>query len=154
MDFFRELRELRGNQGKEEEEGVILTEPIVMIVLLELQDLSEIITPESSANASAYGDSIGHHSAASKDSSSVRTPNEAGDEGEGVSSPYMAPMEAGVPMFVEWKGKTVSRRLSNIRKVPKDLLAGFRFRVALHHEGTHSSLAVGLLDEHRIRHPL
>ncbi|GKV37280.1 hypothetical protein SLEP1_g45328 [Rubroshorea leprosula] len=154
MGLFREPRELWGNQGREEEEGVILMEPIVMIVLLELQDLPKIITSESSANASAYGDSAGHHSAASKDSSSEGTPNEAGDEGKGVSSPSMAPVEAGVPMFVEWEGKTISRRLSNMRKVPKDLLAGFRFRAALHHEVAHSPLAVGLLDKHRIGHPL
>ncbi|GKV49227.1 hypothetical protein SLEP1_g55989 [Rubroshorea leprosula] len=54
MDSFRELTELRGNQGREEEEeGVISVEPITIIVSPALQDLSKTLTPESSASSSA-----------------------------------------------------------------------------------------------------
>ncbi|GKU95433.1 hypothetical protein SLEP1_g8797 [Rubroshorea leprosula] len=100
MDSFHDVRELRGNQGREEEEGVILVELISMIVPPELQDLLKVITPKISASTNIHGGSTGFHSTASTD----------------------------------WENKTISRRLSNIWKAPKDLLAGFMFRVALHHE--------------------
>ncbi|GKU89524.1 hypothetical protein SLEP1_g3650 [Rubroshorea leprosula] len=109
MEFFRELRELRGNQGREEEE-------------------------ESSTSSSAGGHSDNHHSTASKGSSSKRTPSEVGDGREDANSPSMVPVEANVPMFAEWESKTIGGRFGNICKAPKDLPAGFRFKAALHHD--------------------
>ncbi|GKV40833.1 hypothetical protein SLEP1_g48434 [Rubroshorea leprosula] len=86
-------------KGKEEEGGVISVEPITTIILPELQDLPETITPDSSASASTHGDSAGHHSTISKGSSLEGMPSEAGDEGEGASNPSMAPVEAGMSVF-------------------------------------------------------
>ncbi|GKV11535.1 hypothetical protein SLEP1_g22784 [Rubroshorea leprosula] len=139
MDFFRELR---GNQGREEEEGVISVEPIAMIMPLELQDLPETITPESNDGASAHGDSTSHHFVASKGLSSEGTSSEVGDEGESASSSSMELVEAGVPIFTKWDGKTVSRRLSNIQKAPKNLPAGFKFKAALYHEVANSAATI------------
>ncbi|GKV11420.1 hypothetical protein SLEP1_g22681 [Rubroshorea leprosula] len=82
MEFFRELRELWVNQGREEEKGVMSVEPIAMIVPSKLRDLLETIMPESNASSSADGDSSGHHSSPSNSSSSKRTPNDKGNEME------------------------------------------------------------------------
>ncbi|GKV02676.1 hypothetical protein SLEP1_g15074 [Rubroshorea leprosula] len=38
------------------------------------------------------------------------------------------------PMIGEWESRTITGRLENLRKAPKDLPIGFRFRAALHHE--------------------
>ncbi|GKU99703.1 hypothetical protein SLEP1_g12507 [Rubroshorea leprosula] len=105
MDFFRELRELRGNQGrKEEEEWVISIEPITMIVPPALQDLPERITLESTTSSSAKDDDL--------------------------------------PVVGEWENRVITGRLSNLRKAPKDLPAGFRFRAALHHEVADNSPSI------------
>ncbi|GKV04133.1 hypothetical protein SLEP1_g16332 [Rubroshorea leprosula] len=80
MDFFRELRELRGNKGREkEEDGVISAKPITMIVPPALQDLPERIMPESSAGSSAKDDCGDHHASPSNNSSSEQTPSHGED---------------------------------------------------------------------------
>ncbi|GKV43181.1 hypothetical protein SLEP1_g50506 [Rubroshorea leprosula] len=38
------------------------------------------------------------------------------------------------PMIGEWESRTITGRLENLQKAPKDLPAGFRFRAALYHE--------------------
>ncbi|GKV14896.1 hypothetical protein SLEP1_g25699 [Rubroshorea leprosula] len=129
MDFFRELRELRGNQGREEEEErVISVEPIAMIVPPALQNLPETITPESSANSSARDDSGNNHASPSSSLSSEETPSHGENTGD------VAGNVPDLPVVREWESRIITGRLSNLRKVPKDLLAGFRFRAALHHE--------------------
>ncbi|GKV30683.1 hypothetical protein SLEP1_g39468 [Rubroshorea leprosula] len=142
MDSFQDLRELRGNQGKEEEEGVILVEPITMIVLPELQDLPETIILESSVGSSAGGDSGNHYSSASRDSSTKGTPSDVGDAEEGVLSSSVTSTEANVVAFEEWENKVISRRLDNLRKAPKTLFTNFRFRAALHHDVVDNSATV------------
>ncbi|GKV06921.1 hypothetical protein SLEP1_g18738 [Rubroshorea leprosula] len=136
MEFFREVGELQGNQGMEEEEGVMSVKSIAMIVPPELQDLPETPTPESSANSSAregFGD---NHSSPSEGSSLERTPNVGEDMGEGMSNPLLESVEVNldVPMVAGWENKTISGRLSNLRKAPHTLGAKFRFRANLHHE--------------------
>ncbi|GKV48708.1 hypothetical protein SLEP1_g55511 [Rubroshorea leprosula] len=129
MDFFRELRELRGNQGrKEEEEGVISVEPIAMIVPPTLQDLPETITLESSASSSAGDDSGDHHISSSSSSSSEETPSREEETGNVVGN------EPDLPVVEEWENRLITGRLSNLRKAPKELPSGFRFKAALHHE--------------------
>ncbi|GLU19814.1 hypothetical protein SLE2022_360400 [Rubroshorea leprosula] len=128
MDFFRELRELRGNQGREEEEGVIAAEPIAMIVPPCLQDVPEPMTPESSASSSAGDNGDGLHASPSSSSSSWDSSNHE-REPKNVGG-----NEQGLPAAGEWENRALLGRLSNIRKAPKDLPAGFRFRAALHHE--------------------
>ncbi|GKV07209.1 hypothetical protein SLEP1_g19007 [Rubroshorea leprosula] len=129
-----EARELRGNQGREVEEGIISMEPIAMIVPLKLQDLLETITPKSSTSSRTHGDFDGHHSSLSKGSSSEGTPSAEEGMGKGASSPQMENVDADVFVLAKWEGKTINGRLSNIRKVPENLLTSFRFRVALHHD--------------------
>ncbi|GKV49677.1 hypothetical protein SLEP1_g56415 [Rubroshorea leprosula] len=87
MEFFKELRELWGNQGREEEEGVMSMEPIAMIVSLELQDLPKTLTPKSSANSSEHEGFGGRHFSPSEGLSSERTPGVGAGVGEGISSP-------------------------------------------------------------------
>ncbi|GKV02051.1 hypothetical protein SLEP1_g14535 [Rubroshorea leprosula] len=125
MDFSRELRELRGNQSREEEEVVIAAEPIAMIVPPELQDLPEILTSESSASSNAGDNGDGHRDSPSSSSS----PGNHEPESENVGG-----IEQGLPVAGEWEDRVLPGRLSNIRKAPKDLPAGFKFRAALHHE--------------------
>ncbi|GKV51565.1 hypothetical protein SLEP1_g58207 [Rubroshorea leprosula] len=103
MDFVSEIGELRGNQGMEGEENVIAVEPITMIVPLELQDVPETPTPESSASSGAHEGSGANPSPSSEGSSSENTTSASG-------------------------------RLSNLRKAPNTLTAGFQFRANLHHE--------------------
>ncbi|GKV34742.1 hypothetical protein SLEP1_g43089 [Rubroshorea leprosula] len=77
MEFFRELRELWGNQGMEEEEGVVSVEPIAIIVPSELQDLPKSIMPKSSTNSSTVGGFGNHQSPpSSKSQSSEATPSD------------------------------------------------------------------------------
>ncbi|GLT88073.1 hypothetical protein SLE2022_061140 [Rubroshorea leprosula] len=129
MDSVRELREPRGNQGKEEEEeGVMSVEPITMIVLSALQDLPKTLTLESSANSSARGNGGDHHASSSSSSSSEETPS--CEEGTG----NVDGNDPGLPVVGEWENRVLMGRLSNLRKAPKDLPTGFRFRMALHHE--------------------
>ncbi|GLT87679.1 hypothetical protein SLE2022_057460 [Rubroshorea leprosula] len=137
MDFFRELRELRGNQGREEEEeGVISVELIAMIVPQALQDLPEKITPESSASSRARDNGGDHHTSPSSSSSSKETPSREDETGNVVGN------EPDLPVVGEWENRVITGRLSNLRKVPKELPSGFRFRAALHHEVTDSAPSI------------
>ncbi|GKV52566.1 hypothetical protein SLEP1_g59143 [Rubroshorea leprosula] len=129
MVSLRELTEQRGNQGRDgEEEGVLAVEPITMIVPPELQDVPETVTPESSASSRARDDGDDHPSASSSSSSTKETPSREEGMGDVVSN------VSDRPMIGEWEGATIPSRLSNLRKAPKDLPAGFRFKAALHHE--------------------
>ncbi|GKV12386.1 hypothetical protein SLEP1_g23536 [Rubroshorea leprosula] len=136
MDFFRELRELRGNHGREEEEGVIAAEPIAMIVPPKLQDFPETITSESNASSSAGDNGDGHHASPSISSSSG-SPSNPKEEPESVGG-----NELDLPAAGEWEDRVLQGRLSNIRKAPKDLTAGFRFRAALHHKVADSAPSI------------
>ncbi|GKV52375.1 hypothetical protein SLEP1_g58961 [Rubroshorea leprosula] len=86
MASFHDVRELRGNQGGEDEVDVISVEPIAMIVPPELQDLPGTITSESSASSSAGGGFGDHRSSTSSDSSVEETPSEVGGVEEGGCS--------------------------------------------------------------------
>ncbi|GKV46504.1 hypothetical protein SLEP1_g53486 [Rubroshorea leprosula] len=137
MDFFRELRELRGNQGREgEEEGVISIEPITMIVPSALQDLLERITPESTASSSVGDDGGDHHASSPSSLSSEETPSHEEETGNVVGN------EPDLPVVGEWENRVIMGRSSNLRKAPKDLPAGFRFRAALHHEVADSAPSI------------
>ncbi|GKV01452.1 hypothetical protein SLEP1_g14003 [Rubroshorea leprosula] len=129
MVSLRELTEQRGNQGRDgEEEGVLAVEPITMIVPSELQDVPETVTPESSASSRARDDSDNHPSASPSSSSTEETPSREEGAGDLVSS------VSDRPVIGEWESATIPGRLSNLRKAPKDLPGGFRFKAALHHE--------------------
>ncbi|GKV46163.1 hypothetical protein SLEP1_g53172 [Rubroshorea leprosula] len=129
MVSLRELTEQRGNQGREgEEEGVLSVEPITMIVPPELQDVPETTASENSTGSSASDNGDDHRSASSSSSSSEETPSREEGMGDVVSS------VSDRPVIGEWESTTIPGRLSNLRKAPKDLPAGFRFRAALHHE--------------------
>ncbi|GKV39546.1 hypothetical protein SLEP1_g47304 [Rubroshorea leprosula] len=120
MDSIRGLTELQGNQGREGEEGgVISVEPITMIVPPTLQDVLETMTLESSASSSARDNGGDHPTASSGNSSFEETL--AARKGRGI-----------------W--------LSNLRKAPKDLPTGFRFRAALHHEVADCAPSINGLD--------
>ncbi|GKV02986.1 hypothetical protein SLEP1_g15356 [Rubroshorea leprosula] len=128
MEFVSGVGELRGNQGMEGEENVIAVEPITMIVPPELQDVPETPTAESSASSGAHEDSGANPSPSSEGSSSENTAS--------ASSPSPESMEVAVnvPPVAGWENKTIGGRLSNLRKAPNTLTAGFRFRANLHHE--------------------
>ncbi|GKV51995.1 hypothetical protein SLEP1_g58605 [Rubroshorea leprosula] len=129
MVSLRELTEQRGNQGREgEEEGVLSVEPITMIVPPELQDSPESMAPERSTSSSARDDGGDHATASSSSSSTKKTPSREEGMGDVVSS------VSDRPVIGEWEGVTIPSRLSNLRKAPKGLPAGFRFKAALHHE--------------------
>ncbi|GKV17006.1 hypothetical protein SLEP1_g27566 [Rubroshorea leprosula] len=144
MEFFRELGELRGNQGKEEEESVMSVKPIAMIVSSELQDLSETSTLESSASSSAHEGFGGHHSLPSKGSSLERTASAREGVGEGHKQSFVGKCGRGCECapVAGWENKTISGRLSNLRKAPQTLGAGFRFRANLHHEVADSATSI------------
>ncbi|GKV36706.1 hypothetical protein SLEP1_g44806 [Rubroshorea leprosula] len=99
-----------------------------MIVPPKLQDLPETITSESSASSSAGDNGDGHHASPSSSPSSG-SPSNPEEEPENVGG-----NELDLPAAGEWEDRVLPGRLSNIRKAPKDLPAGFRFRAALHHE--------------------
>ncbi|GKV50081.1 hypothetical protein SLEP1_g56798 [Rubroshorea leprosula] len=129
MVSLRELTEQRGNQGREgEEEGVLSVEPITMIVPSELQDVLETTASENSAGSNTSDNGDDHRSASSSSSSTEETPSREEGMGDVVSS------VSDRPVIGEWESTTIPGRLSNLRKAPKDLPAGFRFRAALHHE--------------------
>ncbi|GKV50661.1 hypothetical protein SLEP1_g57360 [Rubroshorea leprosula] len=114
MDFFKELRELRGNQGGEEEEGVIAAEPIAMIVPPCLQDFPETMTPESSASSSAGDNGDGHHASPSSSSPSGDSSNHE-EEPKNVGG-----NEHGLPAAGEWENKGgASSRSSGQRALNK-----------------------------------
>ncbi|GKV15559.1 hypothetical protein SLEP1_g26341 [Rubroshorea leprosula] len=153
MDSFRELREPRGNQGREEEEeGVISVEPITMIVPPALQDLLETLMPKSSASSSARDNGGDHHTTSSNNSSFEETPNREEGTGNVVGN------DPDLPVVGEWENRVLTGRLSNLRKAPKDLPAGFRFRVALHDEVADSAPSISgykkLEDMHKVHHRL
>ncbi|GKV49995.1 hypothetical protein SLEP1_g56713 [Rubroshorea leprosula] len=129
MVSLRELTEQRGNHGREgEEEGVLSVEPITMIVPPELQDSPETMAPERSTSSSARDDGGDHATASSSSSSTEETPSREEGMGDVVSS------VSDRPVIGEWEGVTIPGRLSNLRKAPKDLPIGFRFKAVLHHE--------------------
>ncbi|GKU88552.1 hypothetical protein SLEP1_g2802 [Rubroshorea leprosula] len=129
MVSLRELIEQRGNQGREgEEEGILSVEPITMIVLPELQDSPETMASEGSTSSSTGDDGGDHPIASSSISSTEETPSREEGMGDVVSS-VLDRLVVG-----EWEGVTIPGRLSNLRKAPKDLPAGFRFKAVLHHE--------------------
>ncbi|GKV41019.1 hypothetical protein SLEP1_g48600 [Rubroshorea leprosula] len=128
MVSLRELTEQRGNQGREGgEAGVLSVEPITMIVPPELQDSPERMAPEGSTSSSARDDGGDQPTASSSSSSTEETPIQE-EVGDLVSSVSDRPVVGG------WESVTIPGRLSNLRKAPKDLPAGFRFVAALHHE--------------------
>ncbi|GKV50008.1 hypothetical protein SLEP1_g56726 [Rubroshorea leprosula] len=99
-----------------------------MIVPPELQDVPETVASESSASSSASDNGGDHPSASSSSSSTKQTPSR--EEGVGdVASPV-----SNRPVMDEWESRAIPSRLSNLRKAPKDLPAGFKFKAALHHE--------------------
>ncbi|GKV11835.1 hypothetical protein SLEP1_g23054 [Rubroshorea leprosula] len=142
MDIFRELRELWGNQKREEEEGVISVEPIAMVVPSALQDLLESITLESSASSSTIGRSGDRHSPSFKSSSSKVTPSDGEGARTGLGSPSATNIEESAPVVEEWENKTIGGKLDNIRKAPQSLPVGFRFRAALLHEVTDGAATI------------
>ncbi|GKV24938.1 hypothetical protein SLEP1_g34475 [Rubroshorea leprosula] len=134
MASFHGAREFRGNQCDEEEVDVISVEPIAMIVPPKLQDSPRTATLESSASSSTGGGSDDHWPSTSSDSPMEETPSEVeGVEEVGCSAPATS-TEVEVVLFEGWESKVLSGRLDNLRKAPKTLPAGFKFRAALHHE--------------------
>ncbi|GKV33980.1 hypothetical protein SLEP1_g42411 [Rubroshorea leprosula] len=134
MEFFRELRELQGNQEREEEEGVVSVEPITMVVPLELQDFSKAITLKSSPSSSAHGDADSHHSSTSNSPSAEATPHDGRGEGNSHNAPVFTNTKESVPVMDVWENIPIIGKLDNIYKVSQNLPLGFRFRVALHHD--------------------
>ncbi|GKV37610.1 hypothetical protein SLEP1_g45620 [Rubroshorea leprosula] len=134
MASFYDAREFRGNQGEEGDVDVISAEPIAMIVPPELQDSPRAAAPENDASSSVSGGSEDHQPSTSSDSSTEEAASEAeGVEEVGCSAPATS-AATEVVVFEGWESKVLSGRLSNLRKAPKTLPAGFRFRAALHHE--------------------
>ncbi|GKV34406.1 hypothetical protein SLEP1_g42781 [Rubroshorea leprosula] len=134
MTSFHDAQEFRGNQGEEEEVDVISVEPIAMIVSPELQDSPRTTAPESSTSLSAGGGSEGHRPSTSSDSPTNKTPSGVKGVEEVGCSALVTSAATKVVVFEGWEGKVLSGRLSNLRKTPKTLPAGFKFRAALHHE--------------------
>ncbi|GKV46506.1 hypothetical protein SLEP1_g53488 [Rubroshorea leprosula] len=128
MEFFREVGELRGNQGMEEEEGVMSVEPIAMIVPPELQDLPKTLTPENSASSSAHEGFDANHSSPSKGSSSEKTPSAGKDVGEGEV----------IPCWKLWRWSLGHTYMNYPTLTPDDL--EFKDRI------TNYVKAVGLID--------
>ncbi|GKU93076.1 hypothetical protein SLEP1_g6709 [Rubroshorea leprosula] len=127
----------------EEEEGVVSVEPIAMIIPLELKDLPEAITLESSASSSMFEGFDNHHSSSSSKSLfSEATPNDDGGVKARNGTPTMTSMEESVPLMDAWENKPIVGKLHNIRKASQDLLARFRFRVALYHDMVDSATIV------------
>ncbi|GKV37977.1 hypothetical protein SLEP1_g45936 [Rubroshorea leprosula] len=134
MASFHDAQEFWGNQGEEEDVDVISVEPIAMIVPPELQDSPRTAAPENSASSSAGGGSEGHRPSTSSDSPTVETASEAEGVEEVGCSALATSAATEVVVFEGWESKVLSGRLDNLRKAPKTLPAGFRFRAALHHE--------------------
>ncbi|GKU90645.1 hypothetical protein SLEP1_g4615 [Rubroshorea leprosula] len=94
----------------------------------ELQDVPETVAFESSASSRARDNGDDHPSASSSSSSTEETPSRE----EGVRD-VVSPV-SDRPVMDEWESRAIPSRLSNLRKAPKDLPAGFKFKAALHHE--------------------
>ncbi|GLU06115.1 hypothetical protein SLE2022_231730 [Rubroshorea leprosula] len=107
-----------------------------MIVPPALQDLPETITPKSSVSSSARDDGGDHHASPSSSSSSEETPSREEETGNVVGN------EPDLPVVKEWENRVITGRLSNLRKAPKELPYGFRFRAALHHEVADSAPSI------------
>ncbi|GKV50690.1 hypothetical protein SLEP1_g57388 [Rubroshorea leprosula] len=134
MASFHDAQGFRGNQGEEEDVNVISVEPIVMIVPPELQDSPRTAALEGNASSSVSGGSEGHQPSTSSDSPTEETSSGAeGVEKVGCSAPVTS-AAAEVVVFEGWESKVLSGRLDNLRKAPKTLLVGFKFRAVLHHE--------------------
>ncbi|GKV08870.1 hypothetical protein SLEP1_g20441 [Rubroshorea leprosula] len=134
MASFHDAQGFRGNQGEEEDVDMVSVEPIAMIVPSELQDSPRTTAPESSASSSVGGGPESHQPSTSNDSPTEEIPSEAeGVEEVGCSAPTTS-AAAEVVVFEGWESKVLSGRLDNLRKAPKTLPAGFKFRAVLHHE--------------------
>ncbi|GKU93341.1 hypothetical protein SLEP1_g6941 [Rubroshorea leprosula] len=134
MASFHDAQGFRGNQGEEEDVDVIFVEPIAMIVPPELQDSPRTAAPESNASSSVSGGSEGHQPSTSSDSPTEETTSGAeGVEEVGCSAPVTS-AAAKVVVFEGWESKVLSGRLDNLRKAPKTLPIGFKFKAVLHHE--------------------
>ncbi|GKV21532.1 hypothetical protein SLEP1_g31507 [Rubroshorea leprosula] len=134
MASFHDAQGFQGNQGEEGDVDVISVEPIAIIVPPELQDSPKTAAPRSDASSSVSGGSEGHQPSTSSDSSTEETPSGAeGVEEVGCSAPVTS-AAAEVVVFEGWESKVLSGRLDNLRKAPKTLPAGFKFRAVLHHE--------------------
>ncbi|GKV27242.1 hypothetical protein SLEP1_g36435 [Rubroshorea leprosula] len=128
MEFVSEVGELQGNQGMDGEENVMAVEPITMIVPPELQDVPETPTAEGSASSGAHEDSGANPSPSPEGSSTENTASASSTPPESME------VAVNIPPVAGWENKTISGRLSNLRKAPNTLTAGFRFRASLHHE--------------------
>ncbi|GKU91873.1 hypothetical protein SLEP1_g5687 [Rubroshorea leprosula] len=134
MTSFHDAQGFRGNQDEEEDVDVISVEPIAMVVPPELQDSPRTAAPGSDASSSVSGGSEGHQPSTSSDSSTEETPSGAeGVEEVGCSAPVTS-AATEVVVFEGWESKVLGGRLDNLRKAPKTLPAGFKFRAVLHHE--------------------
>ncbi|GKV48583.1 hypothetical protein SLEP1_g55383 [Rubroshorea leprosula] len=98
------------------------------------QDLPRTATPGSDASSSVSGGSEGHHPSTSSDSSMEETASGAEGVEEVGCSALVTSAAAEVVVFEGWESKVLSGRLDNLRKAPKTLPAGFKFRAVLHHE--------------------
>ncbi|GKV35524.1 hypothetical protein SLEP1_g43781 [Rubroshorea leprosula] len=97
-------------------------------------DSPRTAAPASNAGSSASGGSENHQPSTSSDSSTEETASGAkGVEEVGCSVPVTS-ATAEVVVFEGWESKVLSGRLDNLRKAPKTLPAGFKFRAVLHHE--------------------
>ncbi|GKV42984.1 hypothetical protein SLEP1_g50333 [Rubroshorea leprosula] len=134
MASFHDAQGFRGNQGEEEDVDVISVEPIAMIVPPELQDSPRTAAPESSASSSVGGGSESHQPSTSSDSPTEKAPSEAEGVEEVGCSATVTSAAAEVVVLEGWESKVLSGRLDNLRKAPKTLPAGFKFRAVLHHE--------------------
>ncbi|GKV45804.1 hypothetical protein SLEP1_g52849 [Rubroshorea leprosula] len=92
------------------------------------QDSPETMAYEGSTSSSTGDDGGDLPIASSSSSSTEETPSRKEGMGDVVSS------VSDRLVVGEWEGVTIPGRLSNLRKASKDLLAGFRFKAALHHE--------------------
>ncbi|GKU93605.1 hypothetical protein SLEP1_g7182 [Rubroshorea leprosula] len=134
MTSSHDAQGFRGNQGEDEDVDVISVEPITMIVPPELQDSPRTATPENSTSSSTSSGSENHQPSTSSDSPVEGTSSEVrGVEEVGCSVP-LASTAVEVVLFERWENQVLSGRLDNLRKAPKTLPSGFKFRAVLHHE--------------------
>ncbi|GKV19152.1 hypothetical protein SLEP1_g29445 [Rubroshorea leprosula] len=134
MTSSHDAQGFRGNQGEDKDVDVISVEPITMIVPPELHDSPRTAMPENSTSSSTSSGSENHQPSTSSDSPVEGTSGEVrGVEEVGCSVPS-ASTAVEVVLFERWESQVLSGRLDNLRKAPKTLPAGFRFRAVLHHE--------------------
>ncbi|GKU89963.1 hypothetical protein SLEP1_g4031 [Rubroshorea leprosula] len=134
MTSSHDAQGFRGNQGEDEDVDVISVEPITMIVPPELQDSPRTATPENSTSSSTSSGSENHQPSTPSDSPVEGTSGEVrGVEEVGCSVP-LASTVVEVVLLERWENQVLSGRLDNLRKAPKTLPSGFKFRAVLHHE--------------------